>query len=293
MLGENIEETTTTTGTGTVTLSAVSGKQRVSDHFAVGEFVDYRLASGSDFEWGVGRVAASNTFERTIVTLKSVSGTLTSYPSSGLSLSGTSTLICTQNRGTVSPTRGGNTMGTLAPGVLSSAHLVNTAIYGSTVAFPASNKIVWVPFVWPVGCRRYISSLKVYVSATGTATKLRIGILKPLGDTYTSLSLLTQTSDMDVSTTGVKTHTFSSPLAVPDARFMMALLSDGSFTTRAADGVVGDNYNNVYSSTLYHRPLLWNAETDSSWTSITDSMLQRNWMDSGDSANQVQVWVGQ
>lgn len=293
MLADAVKETTTTTGTGTLTLSAVSGFARMSDWFAAGEFVDYAIQSGANWEWGVGKVAASNTLERTIVTATFTSGTLAKYPASGLSLTGTSTVFCAAHSATVGPSRGGNTMGSLAPGVVSSAHLVNTSDYGASAAMHAANQLQWVPFVWPAGCRRYISSLKTYVTATGTATKLRIGILKPLGDTVASLQLLTQTADIAVSTTGAKTSTLASPIVVPEHRFMMVLIADGSVTLRAADGVIGDPYNNVYAAGLWHRPQVWNAETDAGWTSITNAMCQRDWMDSGDSAKQIQIWVGQ
>lgn len=293
MLANGVKETTTTTGTGTITLSAASGFARFSDWCAVGEFVDYAIESGSDREWGVGRVAAGNTFERTIVTATITSGTLAKYPDTGLSLSGTSTVFCTAHSATVGPSRGGNTMGTLAPGVVSSAHLVSTADFGSSVSASAGNRLQWVPFVWPPGCRRHIASLKVYVTATGTATKMRIGILKPLGDTLGSLQLLTQTEDISIDTTGAKTSTLSSPIVVPENRFMMVIIADGSVSLRAADGVIGDPYNNVYAAALYARPQVWNAETDAGWTSITNAMCQRDWMVSGDSAKQVMIWVGQ
>lgn len=293
MLADAVKETTTTTGTGTLTMSSVSGFARMSDWFAVGEFVDYAIQSGSNWEWGVGKVAASNTMERTIVTATFTSGTLAKYPASGLSLTGTSTVFCAAHSATVGPSRGGNTLGSLAPGIVSSAHLVNVTGYGVNVAASAANRLQWVPFVWPAGCRRYISSLQIYVNTTGTATKLRIGILKPLGDTVASLQLLTQTADIDISTTGAKTSTLSSTVVVPEHRFMMVLLADGSVTFRGADGVIGDPYNGVYTSGLWLRPQVYNEETDSGWTSITDAMCQRNWMSNGDDPKQLQIWVGQ
>lgn len=65
MLANGIKETTATTGTGTVTLAAVTGFTRFSAAFAVGDRAAYCIKDGDNREWGVGTVAAGNTLERT------------------------------------------------------------------------------------------------------------------------------------------------------------------------------------------------------------------------------------
>ena len=88
------------TGTGTVTLSAVSGYVRVSQSFGVGDIVGYCIVSGSgDKEWGLGRVAAGDTLERTVITGTLVGATYTKTSASPLGLTGTSNVIVTEHVG--------------------------------------------------------------------------------------------------------------------------------------------------------------------------------------------------
>lgn len=77
MLGNGIKETTATTGTGTVTLSSVTGSPRFSDQFATDDVVSYAIKDGNNWEWGIGKVGASNTLSRDLICAKLVSGTYT------------------------------------------------------------------------------------------------------------------------------------------------------------------------------------------------------------------------
>ena len=103
MLANGAKETTTTTGTGTVTLSAVPGYPRFSDILGVGTLVDYAIRSGDSWEWGIGTLAAGNTLARSIISAKYESGTYSKNPASGVSLSGTSEVFCTAHSATVAP----------------------------------------------------------------------------------------------------------------------------------------------------------------------------------------------
>lgn len=103
MLANGAKETTTTTGTGTVTLSAVTGFPRFSDILGVGTLVDYAIRSGDSWEWGVGTLGASNTLARSLISAKYESGTYSKNPASGVSLSGTSEVFCTAHSATIAP----------------------------------------------------------------------------------------------------------------------------------------------------------------------------------------------
>ena len=291
MLANGLKETTATTGTGTVSLSAIPGFPRFSQALGVGTFVDYAIQDGQNWEWGTGRVAAANTLERALVTSKFESGVYSKYPATALSLSGTATVFCAATAELLGPSMGGNTGGGWGPGRFASAHHLHAAPFGADELTPG-NKILWLPFVWPAGARRVIDSLSVFVQSTGSATKLRIGVLKPQGGGLSSLSLLAQTSDISVISTGLKTATFGTPLVVPESRFMLVLLADGTATLRACQGVVMDPFAPL-TSTAYARPQCFNAETDAGWTSIDDAMLRRNWLETIDSIKQIQVFVGQ
>lgn len=85
MLANGIKETSSTTGTGTLTLTAVNGFARFSSAFAVGDRAAYCIKDGNNREWGVGTVGAGDTLERTFrlgtlvagVYSSSLAGTLT------------------------------------------------------------------------------------------------------------------------------------------------------------------------------------------------------------------------
>jgi hypothetical protein len=80
VLADRVQETTTTTGTGTVTLAgAVSGFQTFS---AVGDgnSTYYTIAGGSEWEVGIGTYTASGTtLSRTTVISSSNSGSLVTF----------------------------------------------------------------------------------------------------------------------------------------------------------------------------------------------------------------------
>lgn len=84
-----VYETTTTSGTGTVTLSAVTGRPRFSDS-GVGTLVPYAIKDGNNWEWGIGKVSASNTLARTKITATLVSGTYDNTSPTAITLSGSS-----------------------------------------------------------------------------------------------------------------------------------------------------------------------------------------------------------
>ncbi len=80
ILADRVQETTTTTGTGTVTLAgAVSGFQSFS---AIGNANStyYTITGGTDFEVGIGTYTSSGTtLSRTTVLSSSNSGSLVNF----------------------------------------------------------------------------------------------------------------------------------------------------------------------------------------------------------------------
>lgn len=65
---DRVQETTTTTGTGTVTLAgAVSGYQTFTAAFATGDQVTYAIVGGTEWEVGIGTLATSSTLTRDTV----------------------------------------------------------------------------------------------------------------------------------------------------------------------------------------------------------------------------------
>jgi hypothetical protein len=80
VLADRVQETTTTTGTGTVTLAgAVSGFQSFSA-IGDGNSTYYTITNGTDWEVGIGTYTSSGTtLSRTTVLSSSNSGSLVSF----------------------------------------------------------------------------------------------------------------------------------------------------------------------------------------------------------------------
>lgn len=79
--GDRVKDTTTTTGTGSVTLSgtAPTGFRSFSSAMATGDNCYYCIAGGSEWEVGYGTLSASTTFDRARVIKSSNSDALVSF----------------------------------------------------------------------------------------------------------------------------------------------------------------------------------------------------------------------
>jgi hypothetical protein len=74
---DRVQETTTTTGTGTVTLAgAVSDFQAFQTAFPTGTRVFYAIAGGTDWEVGSGTLVTATTLSRDVVYGSSNAGAL-------------------------------------------------------------------------------------------------------------------------------------------------------------------------------------------------------------------------
>lgn len=90
MIGNNILETSTTTGTGDVTLDgAATNRATFASQFAVDEIVSYVIRHGADLEAGYGALSDSTTLQRLVVTYSTNSNALVSFGA------GTKEVYCT------------------------------------------------------------------------------------------------------------------------------------------------------------------------------------------------------
>lgn len=268
MLANGAKETTTTTGTGTVTLTAVTGFPRFSQVLSVGQFVDYAIQDGNNWEWGVGRVAAGNTLERTLITAKFDGGTYSKNPATALSLSGGATVFCSITDATD---------GVAGPGPLSAgtdvgnALFVQTSAYLQNTSFGDTGKVYWFPWAWPQGIDRFATGVRVRVNATGTATKMRVAVVE-YGQTQAENRLITQTGDISVTTTGVKTGSFPAPVALPLARYGLAVMFDGTVNMTRSEGFVPD-MGQLSAVSVFGRRAVSDT-TYAGWSGITTTMIK-------------------
>src|SRR5215211_6397941 len=82
ILADRVRETTTSTGTGALTLGgAVSGFRSFSSAMAVTDTCDYVVSMGSSWEVGVGTLSSTNVLTRTTVMASSSGGGAVNFPS--------------------------------------------------------------------------------------------------------------------------------------------------------------------------------------------------------------------
>jgi len=89
-----VKATTLTTGTGDVTLAAVSGYVPFPQAFSVGDQVPYAIRNGQNWEWGIGTVQAGGVLERTTVASTLVAGVFTDVAPARITLTGVSEVVC-------------------------------------------------------------------------------------------------------------------------------------------------------------------------------------------------------
>lgn len=101
MLANGVRENTGTTGTGTLTLSALTGFTRFANGFANGLVASYVLRDNNNWEWGIGTVGAGNTLARTTITATLVAGVYTTTGATAINLvSGSADILGADHTGT-------------------------------------------------------------------------------------------------------------------------------------------------------------------------------------------------
>lgn len=227
MLANGVKETTTTTGTGTVTLVAVTGRPRFADAFSTGVLAPYAINSGNDWEWGMGTVSAANTLARTILLAKYDAGAYANDPATGITLAGTSTVLCTASAMGQSPSLFLSDSGAAGRWMRNDAQdsQVNTKALNA-------NTMVLVPFVLRQGVIATGLVANVTTLAGAGTDKLRLGIYE-ISSAGGIGALIAETADADPSTTGVKSPLFSSVKLIPAGFYWVGALSNVAPTIQA------------------------------------------------------------
>lgn len=80
-----VKDSTTTTGTGDITLAGAppSGFQSFAAGFSLNERFEYTIELGADWECGEGYLSASTTLVRAVVTASSNAGAAVNFPAGG------------------------------------------------------------------------------------------------------------------------------------------------------------------------------------------------------------------
>lgn len=274
MLVNWAKATTSTAGTGDLTLVAVSGFPEFGDVFSIGQIVGYSVlnSNGEPAEEGIGCYSAVNTLTRTAVCATYTGGVYDNTAPTAVSLSGAYTVIASSVRG-------------MAP-TLPQINTAAAARYYSTPSHQLSTNtrtvvagdLVAVPFLYTAA--RPVDAFALEITTLGAGAVARAG-LYAVGANGLPAKRLIESADIDCSTTGVKVATFGAVSIPPGWYYTLFACKTANVGVRAYSGggagslfmtnMLGqDAFNAPYT---YTRISGWNT----GWTSLPEDAPAGTW----------------
>lgn len=218
------KETTTSTGTGNTTVSAISGFPRISSVVGLGVPFYYSYvddSTGAPIESGIGYMSDANTHVRTKILETMVSGTFDNISPSAVSLAaGTKRLMCTGLAQGIQPAMPyvGNAGGYK---YVTNGLLNQPTNNGSTYPLEASGRINVHPFLSLHGGE--FDAFAIRVGTAESSKIVRVGLYE-VASTGNPGKLIVESASIDIGTTGLKTGTFSA-MAIPAGWYFIGLLT--------------------------------------------------------------------
>lgn len=274
MLANWVKCTTTTSGTGDLTLSPVTGFPTFGDVFSVGQVVVYSIlnSEGQPVEEGIGCYSAANTLTRTYVCGTYTGGVYDNTAPSAISLSGTYTIIASNVRG-MAPTLPQIDTGAPARYYSTPSHYLSAQVRAVT-----AGDLYAIPMLFNAG--RPIDAFAVEVTTLGASAVARCGLYS-VGANGLPAKLLVESADIDCSTTGVKVATFA-PVSVPPGWYYTLLVCrTANVSFKAYNGGGVDKLNGVtpLGQSAFSAPYTvarvagWNT----GWTSMPETAPSGTW----------------
>jgi hypothetical protein len=234
MLPNWTKATTSTTGTGTITLTAVTGYPLPSKSRVTGEYVQYSIhTSDGKFEAGIGKIAASDTLERTEVFNTYDGTTFNQLTASALSLvSGTHEVFTTPIAGgVIEPIVFPVTHSTPAnPVYVSKHHGAGT----TGVALSQVGRVNFQPF--DLGASGLLTGFQVKVTTAVTSATLLIGLYEVGSDGMPGRLIAQTGSTINAATTGVKTQSASANVRINAGSYFIAALQVAGASVISLEG---------------------------------------------------------
>lgn len=226
-----VKQTTTSTGTGDLTLSSVSGFPTFAQQFAIGERFSFCVldSDGKPIFSAIGYLSDSTTLVRELTLVSFVSSTLDNTDPAAVSLSaGTYTVVCAEDEAAFA--NGLHTLPSFLTGGERRVPACRVANWGSlnTLALAAN-----VMNVWPFEIEHLLRVNKLYLDvSTAAASKVaRIGIYSTTAD-GTPGELLADSGDLSVASATMVSATVGEVRLRPGT-YWGAVVSDGAPTIRS------------------------------------------------------------
>lgn len=261
MLGNFVKETTTTSGTGNITVASSTGRARFSDCFAVNLPFFYSINDGNNWELGVGYLSATSTLVRAKILSTLVSGTFDDTSPSAITLSGgTCSVYATPCAQSAMPNKPHISVTNSSAGYMISNNVgvINAATMTATV-----DRQYYLPYYWD--CARPMSLMGFRVSSAAAAGKVsRIGLYS-VDENGEPDVLLVESTDIAVDSSGVKTYNFTDKL-YPPGWYCIGLVSNGAPVYNSPQYFIGNSFFGTDSTGVQSIPFKYSAQA--SWSAM-------------------------
>jgi len=255
MLANRVQETTTSTGTGNLTLAgAAANYQTFNAAFGLNRLFRYFIVDDANVAWeyGIGYLTASTTLVRETVIESTNAGAAVNFGG------GTKTVFCDAGSGST-------VLGKLKSDRWSrSLHVTDPQSNGQTLS---ANKPYWCPFWW--GHSNSLVELGFYVSSAGTGGSIaRIALAEDVDGLPSKTTHIWQSADIAIDTTGAKSATITPGIDLSDGRAVWAGIVTNSnveiigYSDGSAGILVGVNALSVYPWPVKHLHNFPRAWTD-------------------------------
>jgi hypothetical protein len=246
MFGNWIRQTTTTTGTGPLTLSPVSGYPTFADEFAAGERFQYQVlddATAAPIESGMGYLSGG-ALVRERIECTMVSGTFDNTTPAAVSLAaGTKRVICAVSAASTQ---------SVAAGAFGTSSAVKgygdgNLIFGSGGGYvTAGGRGFAMPF--SAQAANEIDAVLVRVTTAGPGGTLMRGAIYSIGADGLPDVQLALSGTEDGATTGLKSLTFTA--FRPPQRFFVAVITSSSLTVYGTPSGVNGGHLGFFNTNL-------------------------------------------
>lgn len=214
MIRPRVEETSSTSGTGSFTLSgATSNNQTFNSAFGTSRPFKYYASSGSQWEQGIGYLSASTTLVRQKIEFNSL-GTV-----AAVNFSSNPTVFCD-----ATPSMGSNCLALRAAGEWIRSEDIPSELIEATRGL-SSGYTFAMPF-WS-SAPNLVDAITINVTGTTGGGILRLGLYNHSTTTNSPGTLIEQSGEISAATPGWREYVFSSPHAIQGRQVWVAVLTNG------------------------------------------------------------------
>lgn len=249
MLGNWIIQTTTTTGSGDLTVAAVTGYPAFSSQFAVDELFSYVIlddATGLPIERGMGKRGAGGQLIRAKVLSTMASGSYQGVQPSAVALSaGTKRIICTPGSGSVLTAAPGIWTGAQGVGGLKGYGDVHTGGSINVSAPMPAGKAYAIPFIASVDSD--IIGLSFRTNGLAAEGFARVAIYSVSENGLPGVKLV-ESDPISLASGGGKPGTFAR--IRPPSRFFGCILFDSAVTVSGSASFASNSFPMGYTTTM-------------------------------------------